>query len=623
MRRLALAAACAQLALAVFAASVLAAAPTLTPAGGLGFPNRQFVLSLPPGSGFDPSRIDVRENGRPVDALSVLPAGAAGSRQLGVVLVIDTSRSMKGDAIAGAMAATRAFASHRNPQQQLGVVTFNGTASTLLPLTTDQAAIDKALAGTPALGPNTHIYDATEAAISLLKAAHISAGSVVVLSDGSDTGSGATNASVVADAKAAGIRIFAVGLRSGAFDPATLSTLAKGGAGSYTEAGSKEELAKIYDELGAELSSQYIVRYRSSAAPHANVHVTASVTGTPLQATAAYNTPALPVNPPPPYHRSFWQSPGAVAAISVLCAGLLGLGLLTVLTSSPAKRSLRARMRDFVSSPGEERGPRERVTSRLFVGAEKTLERRQWWATFKEELDVARIDIPPVRILLGTFTATVFLTWLLWFITGAAVVAVVGLATPLAVRFAIKRKLEHERRLFSDELADNLQVIASAMRAGQSFVGALSVAVQDAPEPARREFERVVADERLGVPLEEGLGVVVRRMANHDLEQVQLVAALQRQTGGNMAEVLDRASDTIRERAELRRMIKTLTAQGRLSRWVVSALPPSMVLILSAINPGYLDPLFKSTGGLTVLVISAGMVVGGSLVIKRIVDIEV
>jgi tight adherence protein B len=188
---------------------------------------------------------------------------------------------------------------------------------------------------------------------------------------------------------------------------------------------------------------------------------------------------------------------------------------------------------------------------------------------------------------------------------------------------AIQRKVEQQRKLFQDQLADNLQVIASAMRAGQSFTGALSVAVSDAPQPTRREFERVVADERLGVPLDQGLSVVARRMRNRDLEQIELVAMLQRQTGGNMAEVLDQAAETIRERADLRRMVKTLTAQGRMSRWVVTALPPGLVLMITAINPGYIRPLFATGAGHAVLVVSAVMVVCGSLVIKRIVNIEV
>jgi tight adherence protein B len=213
--------------------------------------------------------------------------------------------------------------------------------------------------------------------------------------------------------------------------------------------------------------------------------------------------------------------------------------------------------------------------------------------------------------------------WVVWLLSGAAALAILGLGTPFLVRAAVQRKLDRERNLFDGQLADNLQVIASALRAGQSFSGALAVAVQDAPQPTRREFERVVADERIGVPLDQALGVVARRMRNRDVEQVQLVAALQRQTGGNMAEVLDRAADSIRERADIRRLVKTLTAQGRLSRWVLTMLPLVLALVLTIVNPGYLDPLFATTTGRFLLILSVVMITAGSLVIKRIVQIEV
>jgi tight adherence protein B len=149
------------------------------------------------------------------------------------------------------------------------------------------------------------------------------------------------------------------------------------------------------------------------------------------------------------------------------------------------------------------------------------------------------------------------------------------------------------------------------------------VVVEDAPEPAKSEFSRVVAEEQLGRPLDDALDIVVRRMRNADLGQVALVAALQRQTGGSTAEVLDRVVDTVRERQELRRLVKTLTAAGRMSRWVVTALPLVLLIAIALLNPGYLHPLFTHTSGRVLFGFAAALVIGGSLVIKRIVDIKV
>jgi tight adherence protein B len=198
-----------------------------------------------------------------------------------------------------------------------------------------------------------------------------------------------------------------------------------------------------------------------------------------------------------------------------------------------------------------------------------------------------------------------------------------GFIVPFTVWGVIRRKVEHKRQQFAEQLPDNLAVLASAIRAGHSFVGALSVVVEDAPEPARSEFRRVVADEQLGRPLEDALEVVVVRMNNRDLEQVALVAVLQRETGGSTAEVLERVVETVRERMELRRLVRTLTAAGRMSRWVVSFLPLVLLLAIWILNPSYLDPLTSQTSGRILLVFAALLVICGSLVIKRIVDIKV
>jgi tight adherence protein B len=139
----------------------------------------------------------------------------------------------------------------------------------------------------------------------------------------------------------------------------------------------------------------------------------------------------------------------------------------------------------------------------------------------------------------------------------------------------------------------------------------------------KTEMQRVVAEEQLGVPMERSLLVVAERMASADVEQLALVSELQREAGGNAAEVVDRVAETVRERFDLRRLIQTLTMQGRMSRWIVTALPIGIILILQLENPHYLHPLLASTGGKVVFALTALWALAGSFVIKRIVEIEV
>jgi tight adherence protein B len=263
------------------------------------------------------------------------------------------------------------------------------------------------------------------------------------------------------------------------------------------------------------------------------------------------------------------------------------------------------------------------LTSRLYAGAERSLGKSGFWTRFKRDLELGDIDVQPAQIVLATVLGVIVVGWLFAALTGFPLLALVGLSVLLVPRAFVQSRVRKRKLAFAEQLPDNLQVMASAMRAGHSFIGALSVVVNDSPEPSASEFRRAVADEQLGVPLEEALRRVVDRMDNRDLGQVALVAAMQRETGGNTAEVLERVTETIRERFELRRLVKTLTAQGRMSRWVVSALPIFLLVIITLINPTYMQPLYDRPLGRVLLVGAAGLVVAGSLVIKRIVDIKV
>lgn len=623
-KRLATPLVAAALCLAVPAAA--AAEMRLTPVGHPRYPERAYVLTLPSERSLEPGRFDVTENGSVVADATVSPARESGG-DFGVVLVLDTSKSMAGRPIRDAVVAAQALAARRNPDQPLGIVTFNSTTSTLLPLSTDDAAIDGALSSPPPLKPETHVYDGTRAAISMLAHADVAAGTVIVLSDGGDTGSSTGLTEAVKLARKHGVRVFSVGLQTGSFEPEALQRLADGAGGRYSEASDSADLKAIYDQLGVDLAREYLVQYRSLEGPGRRVDVEVSVEGVGT-ATASYRSPELQIAAAPPYERKdFWGSPAALVIACLLAGALVGIGLLA-LGMRPERRRMRRRVAMFISEPSaeDERPAREAsgLADRLLFTVEESLERMRWWAGFKEEVEIARVTMPAVRIVALTAAGAVFLAWLLLLISGSSLLALAGLiGVPVVVRTVLKQKLASQRKQFMDQLADNLQVIASALRAGHSFIGALTVSIQEAPEPTKSEFESVLADEQLGVPLEEGFDTVARRMDCRDIEQVRLVATLQRETGGNTAEVLERVADTVRERSELRRLISSLTAQGRMSRWIVTALPVVLILVINVINPEYMKPLFETPVGNGMLVLSALLITIGSLTIKRIVDIKV
>lgn len=600
----------------------------LAPAGKPRFPERAFALTLPSKMSLGSDRVTVKENGRTVPGVSVVSGTA--TDQLGVVLVIDASNSMRGEAIASATEAARTLADHRAESQPLGIVTFNDKAATLLRPTTEATDIDYALTSPPELARGTHIYDAVDVAIGLLEDEEISGGSVVVLSDGSDTGSRESVSDVTASAREAGVRIYSVGLRSSAFEPGPLQELAADGGGSYSEASSPAELRQIYAELGEQLASQYLVRYRSSAGPEQRVDVAVQVAGVPGLATAEYTTPALGVGAAPPFRRTaeetFWRSKTTLVGVSLIVGALLGLALALLFRPSSRSRTLRDRINAYAPGPGA--GERAGIsvsalTDRILISTERSLEGRSWWPAAQQAIETARIPLTPVQVVALTAVGTVVVAWVLAVMVGNPLAALGGLVTPLAVRSIIRLKFRRECNKFDDQLPDHLSVVASAMRAGHSFVGALSVADQDAPQPIRREFDRAIADEQLGVPVEDALDAVGDRMKSEDMTHVALVAKLQRKTGANSAEVLDRVAATLRERQELRRHIRVLTAQQRMARWILTAIPVLLIVIITAVNPEYMRPLWEESSGRVLLAIGIFGIVMGSYLLKRLVDIKV
>jgi tight adherence protein B len=602
-----------------------AAAPILTEGAGAPFPERAYTLTLPAARSIDAGSVRVTENGRPVRGASVMPADGASAHRFGVVLLIDASKSMRGRSLSDAVTAARTFVAHRNAGQPLAIVSFAGRADVLQQFTTDPVAIERGLSGVRLQPGNTHLFDAVSQSVAMIRSARITSGAIIVLSDGGERGSAATLQQVTAAATQAGVRIFAVGLPARHSHFASMSRLAAGTGAEFSSVASTGDLTRVYDRLGSRLASQYLIRYRSTAPPGVRVRVAVDLGPGAGTARTGYATPALQAAAGRPFRRTpaqaLWMSGAGALLASLVVALLLAVGLWLVLR--PRRGTLRARLAAYVRPVDEgEAASSGELTGRMLDSAARSLERTRWVPRLAERLDIAAISIPAGRLVAyvgaGTLLALAILA-----AAGGPALALLALVIPGVTWALISRRVGRRRRVFAEQLPDNLQVIASAMRAGHSFSGALATVVDDAPEPTRAELQRVIADERLGVPVEEALAVVARRMDNRDLEQVSLVAALQRETGGNTAEVLDRVTETVRERLALRRLVKTLTAQGRMSRWVVSCLPAGLLTIITLINPDYVAPLYATSFGRMALVVAAVMVVCGSLVIKRIVDIKV
>lgn len=202
----------------------------------------------------------------------------------------------------------------------------------------------------------------------------------------------------------------------------------------------------------------------------------------------------------------------------------------------------------------------------------------------------------------------------------AILLAAVGFLFP-----NIMMKLSQAKRLnqFNNQLTDALVMMANSLRAGFSFFQAMELVSNEMPAPIGQEFKRVLREMNLGTPTEEALENLGKRVKSEDLEMVITAVLIQRQVGGNLAEVLDKISHTIRERVRINGEVRTLTAQGRISGLIIGALPLALLGVLSVINPSYAGLLFTHSIGIILLIGGIVSQIIGILLIQKIVNIKV
>ncbi len=308
-------------------------------------------------------------------------------------------------------------------------------------------------------------------------------------------------------------------------------------------------------------------------------------------------------------------------AAAGICGLLIAIALIPVLYRP--SRAVRTRVGSFTPGLHEAEGGPLGPGAPALGGLLRMLERGKWWAPFVENVGIARFDHTPAALVKRAAAAAMVLAVLATLVTGSVLAAFVPLlGWPFVLRMFVKRAAEKQRAKFRDVLPGYLQDLASAMRVGRSFVGALDVVAGSAEEPVRPELERAVTDEALGRPLDESLEAVSKRMQAPDMDQVALIAELNRRSGSNVAEALDRVAEGARERADLRREVKALTAQAKMSSIVLTALPGVLLVGINLISPLYAHPLFHTTLGIVMLVLGTGMVLGGWKAMKKITDVE-
>ncbi len=250
---------------------------------------------------------------------------------------------------------------------------------------------------------------------------------------------------------------------------------------------------------------------------------------------------------------------------------------------------------------------------------DNVLRRRGRAEALTAALDAAGIDVRPGELLVAVTVATVVGLVAAWALVAPVVGLVVGAAVPLLVRMAIDFLAARRRRKFSDQLADTLQILAGSLRAGHGLAQGIHTVGVEAESPTAEEFRRLTIETRLGRDLVDALTGLADRVGGDDFRWVVQAIEIQRDVGGDLSEVLDTVASTIRDRTRIRRQVSALSAEGRMSAWVLMLLPFGLAGVMYVTNPAFLSPLFHSGPGYKLLAVGAALLVVGGLWLRRIV----
>jgi tight adherence protein B len=564
------------------------------------------------------------ENGATIRGLNTVNLG----RCKNVVLALDNSRSMAGKPLAEAASAAASFVGTKAGCDRVSLVTFGKTAVQQSRFSTATIDADNALRSLAVSSESgTALWDAVELSARVLGGQD--GGKVVVLlTDGDDVGSKSSEKAALSVLHKSGAVAYPIAFGSKA-DTSALQRLAASTGGTYHGAADTTALSEIYHSIAAELRRTWRVSYLTTSRPGDRLELKATA-GKLGSDTATVSIPASAgvtapkpsrLLPSPIYGKLGDLLLTALAGLLVLAAGML---VASTLRGSWLKQRLAPHVQSGRRTLKKRTG-RERleVFNGLFSATENAFGHRRQWRNLQLLLERADLPLRTVEfawLLVGSSFTLALLAALLGRSSLSILAAfLIGAFVPY---FVVWFKARRRMRAFEDQLPDLLITMAASLKAGHSFKQGIQSVVDEGQDPAAKELRRVLTDTQLGRPMEHALQETADRIGSKNFSFVITAVNIQRQVGGSLAGLFDMVADTVRDRQQFARKIRSLTAMGRASAYVLIGLPFFIAFAITLLNPSYMDPLYHSHTGHVLIVLGLTMIVFGSLVLQKIVSFK-
>jgi tight adherence protein B len=603
------------------------------------------LSGVAPGADIDTRTVSASLEGQPLDP-SVESASESSDITQTTLLVMDTSDSMNRDGkLDGAKDAARQFLEAVPPDVEIGLVTFDSAAELRVDPTTDRDELVEAIDGLTT-APETVLYDAVVLAADELQSADV--GSALLLSDGADRGSAATVAEATKAAEKSEARFDVVSFGESTEQIGALTDIASATDGIVYEAADTAALIGAFDEAASSISNRLVLTAdlpEGFAEPSATVSVTVLVDGNAVTDQAFVSIAPADAPAPADVEPSPAPEPGPLALMSenLIWIAVIGVGIALLIliyvaissaTDPQRGQSGGVRRRLSIYTLGGRQPVKEQETTVLgdtqvarsaveFAG--RVVAQRDFESRLGGRLESAALPLKPAEWLLIHVGITLGAGLLLFLLTsGRVLVTLIGMFLGALIPWLyLSYKASQRRTAFLAALPDTLQLMAGSLAAGYSMPQAVDTVVREGKPPISTEFNRALVEARLGVELEDALDGIADRMQSVDFTWVVMAIRIQREVGGNLAEVLATVAATLRERERLRRQVQVLSAEGRLSAWILAMLPVVFALYMVLVRPEYLEPLVTTAFGWVLVIVGLLLLGVGGLWLRKVVKVEV
>ena len=318
-------------------------------------------------------------------------------------------------------------------------------------------------------------------------------------------------------------------------------------------------------------------------------------------------------------------------ALAILVFAVVTMAVFTVMSLLDQRKAQSRILRDRLSTvqkPTQQAAPdaallRDELLSRI-PAFDTFLRRSERVSALQEMLAQGNVNVRAGNFLMLCVASTLVLAALAYFAGGTVLFAWAGALLGFFVPYAYASHMRTKRfQKFEEKFPEAIDTLARAVRAGHAFTTALEMISNEVSEPLAGEFRKLYEEQKFGMPVRDALMNLTERVPLVDIKFFVTAVMLQRETGGNLAEILDNLSYVIRERFKIQRQVRVHTAQGRLTMALLMAMPPAVVAILLVFSPDFVRPLFYDPIGHTLLVVSIALQTVGYFVIRKIIKIQV